>query len=92
MSLLRKTAVRITPPPDLPVPASKEREVIAQAMYEVVGNQTRLSELRDARGRLIVDLPVGTRFQLPSRTPVVGQLLVDDGVRVHRVSRLADQQ
>lgn len=92
MSLLRKTAVRITPPPDLPVPESKEREVIAQALYEVVGNQTRLSELRDARGRLIVDLPVGTRFQLPSRTPVVGQLVVDDGVRVHRVSRLADGQ
>lgn len=92
MSIVRKTAVRILPPPDLPVPESKEREVIAQAMYEVVGHQTRLSELRDARGRLIVDLPVGTQFQLPRHCPVVGQLLVDDGVRIHRVSRLADAQ
>lgn len=92
MSIIRKTAVRITPPPDLPVPESKDVEVIAQAMYEVVGNQTRLTELRDARGRLIVDLPVGTRFQLPRHTPVVGQLLVDDGVRIHQASRLADSQ
>lgn len=92
MSLLRKVAVRIIAPPDLPVPESKERDVIAQGLYEVVGGETRITELRDARGRLIVDLPYGTQFQLTRSAPVVGVLCVDDGVKIHRLHRFfADQ-
>lgn len=79
--------VRISPPPDVPIPPGKDPVVVARASYARGAGETRIWDLHDGRGRMIVDLPLGTRFQLRRDVPIEGRFLVDDGVKIHRVER-----
>lgn len=73
--------------PEGAVPEGREEAVVNAELRYVRGN-TRVEHLRTSGGAFVTDLPVETRFQLPGNIVVRGTLTVDDGTRLHRVTRI----